>query len=93
MEKKCIKCQTIKSAEGFRNSKQNKDGLFSMCRECQNAYVHEKYVNNKELRKQQIKAWQRKRRGKIRDYQKKYRALKKTAHLEIVTNISSQTAK
>ena len=34
MEKKCIKCDVVKSASEFNKTKNNRDGLHSICGDC-----------------------------------------------------------
>jgi hypothetical protein len=49
MEKKCSKCDIVKSITDFNKQKIGKDGVRSYCRECQKILRKEYSDNNKEL--------------------------------------------
>lgn len=48
MDKKCSKCQVVKSLDCFHNNKAKKDGKYYHCKECQRAYNKAHYTSNKQ---------------------------------------------
>ena len=46
--KKCTRCQEDKSLDDFSKNKNKKDGYNYICRECQNEYVRQHYLENRQ---------------------------------------------
>jgi len=46
--KKCCHCKNVKPSEDFHKNKHHKDGLSSICKDCQHIYVNNHYKNNKQ---------------------------------------------
>jgi hypothetical protein len=67
-EKVCAKCKISKTPEAFSPSKQQKDGLFPYCKECNRVICRAKYARNpepyKEYNREYGKAYRATERGK-----------------------------
>lgn len=46
-EKMCVKCGEIKKGDEFHKNKKSYDGLFNICKNCNNAYHRERSRKNK----------------------------------------------
>ena len=73
MEKKCTKCEKVKSLDEFCNDKSKKDGKFLKCRKCASQYYKDYRKNNKEKEKLRHHLYHKKNKEKINQYTKEYR--------------------
>lgn len=70
--KKCSKCLAIKLLCAFGKNARNKDGLFSVCKECVNRKSRERYANNEYVRAA-AEAYRRTRIEETKAYNKRYK--------------------
>jgi len=69
MEKKCTKCEKVKSLDEFGNKKDGKYKKSSRCKDCDKIY----YQDNRENKLKKAKEYQEKNKEKIAKYYKVYR--------------------
>jgi hypothetical protein len=73
MEKKCVKCEIIKSIDDFNKQKEGKYGVRSYCKECQKVMRREYYSNNKEFENNYQINYRKKNPNYNKDWQKNKR--------------------
>jgi len=71
MEKKCTKCEQVKSLEDFYNHTNTKFGKRHECKICSKERSKELYKINKESRKESHKKYREKNKEAIKEYNKK----------------------
>ena len=69
MEKKCTKCEKVKSLDEFGNKKDGKYKRSSRCKTCDKLY----YQNNREQKLEKVKEYRKNNHEKIAKYSKVYR--------------------
>lgn len=70
--KKCTKCGKIKPLNEFYNSKAEKDGKQTYCKDCQKVHDDEYKKGNEEKLKKYNKKYHEKNKEKRKEYDKKY---------------------
>lgn len=70
--KLCRKCGESKELDEFSNSRTQKDGKKSYCKQCDRLLEKERYNNKKSDRQKQIKKWNREHQDKMRIYKKNW---------------------
>ena len=109
MEKKCSKCEKIKTVDCFGKEKGSKDGLFSWCKECVRSHSKEYYAENRDKRREsslsiyhrnhQDEDFRNRRNARQRIYSKDYvkrpesRILAREAHKRYLSKIEARISR
>lgn len=75
----CHRCQEPRPFDKFNKRKDARDGLQTLCRDCQKEYEHEWRANNAEKRAASRHNWKANNRTRYNDLAAQYRARKKRA--------------
>jgi 5-methylcytosine-specific restriction endonuclease McrA len=67
IEKKCTRCQQLKTLDCFNNSSSIKDGKNYVCRDCQSIQNSKRYEQKKDIIIKKVHAYRDKNRNKIRE--------------------------
>ena len=80
MEKKCKKCNVVKNAIEFKQTKENKDGLGTICREC----VKEERKQFKEANKHSLKHLRQINKEKLIEEGKQFKEAENDRLIEVI---------
>lgn len=74
MEKVCSSCRTMRSLTAFSKRNASADGLSYICKTCASAERKGRYAKNKDLEKQQMRAYAAANKDRITEYHANWRA-------------------
>lgn len=72
MEKKCPKCNCVKSFSEFYHNSTKKDGLTVWCKSCISTYSHQYHITHREQCRERLNKWRRNNREYVRERDRIY---------------------
>lgn len=80
--KTCSKCQQVKSLSDFGKDKSKKDGLRTICKECDRARSRKYHHDNRNIENQKWREWAKQNRETLREKNREHYQENKEQYLE-----------